>query len=40
MPKASKNEEGEEIIEFEEVEIEEYEGCRLTYIPWSNVWLN
>ncbi len=39
MPKIEE-EDGEEKIVFEEVVIEEYEGCRLTYIPWSNVWVN
>lgn len=30
----------EDGITFTEKEVTDYEGCKLNYIPWKNVWLN
>ncbi len=28
------------VITYKEEEVIDYEGCRLSYIPWNNVWVN
>lgn len=40
MPKVTKDTYGDDKIKFEEKEIIDYEGCRLNYLSWQNVWVN
>ena len=28
------------VILWTEEEVVDYEGCKLVYVPWNNVWLN